>query len=63
MWFLSNTQVATQVFQMLVGPISLIFCGHLGDRIQLDGAALGISVSRRPLVCIATVESLHAQSV
>ncbi|KAK2174351.1 hypothetical protein NP493_810g01016 [Ridgeia piscesae] len=29
---------------MLIGPISLIFCGHLGDPIQLDGAALGISM-------------------
>ena len=30
---------------MVLGPISLIFCGHLGDPIQLDGAALAISVS------------------
>ena len=33
------------VCQMIMGPISLIFCGHLGDKIQLDGAALAISVS------------------
>ena len=37
-------QVFTQVFQMLLGPISLIFCGHLGDPIKLDGAALAVSV-------------------
>ena len=30
---------------MLIAPISLIFCGHLGDPVKLDGAALGISVS------------------
>ncbi len=38
-------QVITHVCQMLLGPISLIFCGHLNDAIQLDGAALAISVS------------------
>ena len=31
---------------MMITPISLIFCGHLGDPIKLDGAALGISVSQ-----------------
>ena len=45
-YFLYDVQVTTQFCQMLIGPISLIFCGHLGDAIQLDGAALGISVSR-----------------
>ena len=30
---------------MIIGPISLIFCGHLSDAIKLDGAALAISVS------------------
>ena len=38
-------QCVTQVCQMIMGPISLMFCGHLGDRILLDGAALAISVS------------------
>lgn len=36
--------VTTQICQMLLEPVSLIFCGHLGDPIQLDGAALGISM-------------------
>ena len=36
---------------MLIAPISLVFCGHLGDKIQLDGAALGISVSRMSGTC------------
>ena len=36
---------------MVLGPISLIFCGHLGDPIQLDGAALAISVSNPNEVC------------
>ena len=40
-------QVVTQICQMIIGPISLIFCGHLGDAIKLDGAALAISVSRQ----------------
>ena len=38
-------QVITQICQMIIGPVSLIFCGHLGDAIQLDGAALAICVS------------------
>ncbi|KAI0220142.1 Multidrug and toxin extrusion protein 1 [Lamellibrachia satsuma] len=53
---LSWPVVATQVFQMLVGPISLIFCGHLGDRIQLDGAALGISMIN--VTCISIAQGL-----
>ena len=40
-------QVVTQICQMIIGPISLIFCGHLGDAIKLDGAALAISVSTK----------------
>ena len=47
-YVLYNSQVITQVCQMLIGPMSLIFCGHLGCPIQLDGAALGISVSLSP---------------
>ena len=43
---LSDFQVVNQVCQMLIAPVSLIFCGHLGDPIKLDGAAMGISVSR-----------------
>ena len=40
-WF----QMIIQVSQLLLSPVALIFCGHLGDTIQLDGAALAISVS------------------
>ena len=42
-WF----QMIIQVSQLLLSPVALIFCGHLGDTIQLDGAALAISVSTR----------------
>ena len=38
-------QMIIQVSQLLLSPVALIFCGHLGDAIQLDGAALAISVS------------------
>ncbi|KAK2174353.1 hypothetical protein NP493_810g01019 [Ridgeia piscesae] len=41
---------------MLIGPISLIFCGHLGDPIQLDGAALGISMIN--VTCVAIAQGL-----
>jgi len=34
----------TQICQMIIGPISLIFCGHLGDAVKLDGAAMAISM-------------------
>merc|ERR1712038_459962 len=34
----------TQICQMIIGPISLIFCGHLGSATKLDGAALAISM-------------------
>jgi len=34
----------TQICQLMIGPISLIFCGHLGDAVKLDGAALAISM-------------------
>ena len=37
-------QMIIQVSQLLLSPVALIFCGHLGDAIQLDGAALAISV-------------------
>ena len=40
-------QMIIQVSQLLLSPVALIFCGHLGDTIQLDGAALAISVSTR----------------
>ncbi|XP_064604461.1 multidrug and toxin extrusion protein 1-like [Liolophura sinensis] len=33
----------TALFNFILGPISLIFCGHLG-RYELDGAALAISL-------------------
>ncbi|ELU15421.1 hypothetical protein CAPTEDRAFT_224570 [Capitella teleta] len=36
--------VLTQVGQMIIGPISLMFCGHLADPILLDGAAMSISM-------------------
>ena len=38
-------QCVTQVCQMIMCPVSLIFCGHLDDKILLDGAALAMSVS------------------
>ena len=36
-----------QASQLLMSPVALIFCGHLGNAVQLDGAALAISVSTR----------------
>ena len=30
---------------MIMGPISIVFCGHLGSTEELDGAALALSVS------------------
>ena len=42
---LIHFQTLTQVLLML-GPVSLVFCAHLGSQEQLDGAALAISVRR-----------------
>ena len=35
---------------MLVAPISVIFCGHLGNAEELDGAALAVSVRAESLI-------------
>lgn len=37
---------------MIMGPISLIFCGHLGDKIELDGAALAMSMMNATCMAI-----------
>ena len=44
---------------MIIGPISLIFCGHLGTAVKLDGAALAISVSAAEIYATSTVTSLQ----
>lgn len=48
--------VLTQIGQMIMGPISLMFCGHLGDPILLDGAALSMSMINA--TCIAIGQGL-----
>ena len=45
MYFFSF-KVLTNITQMWMGPISLMLVGHLDDPVQLDGAALAISVSK-----------------
>ncbi len=37
-------QVATQLCQFFLGPVAVIFCGHLG-KTELDAVALANSVS------------------
>ena len=41
---------------MIIGPISLIFCGHLGTAVKLDGAALAISVSTVKIYATSTCD-------
>ena len=41
---------------MIIGPISLIFCGHLGTAVKLDGAALAISVSAVEIYATSTCD-------
>ncbi|KAI0220665.1 Multidrug and toxin extrusion protein 1 [Lamellibrachia satsuma] len=48
--------VLTNITQMWMGPISLMMVGHLKDPIQLDGAALAISVIN--VTCMATAQGL-----
>ena len=44
MFKISWQMILTHVCQIVIGPISLMFCGHLGDVIKFDGAALGNSM-------------------
>merc|ERR1712047_180309 len=41
---------------MLIGPVSLVFCGHLEDTVKLDGAALAISMIN--VICISVAQGL-----
>ena len=45
--------MVTQLLQLLIGPISIVFCGHLGSTEELDGAALAVSVSRYTFATVA----------
>ena len=38
---------------MIIGPISIVFCGHLGSTEELDGAALAVSVSTYTCATVA----------
>ena len=54
MYFMSiseTLQILLQVTEMLMAPIALMFCGHLGKN-ELDAVALSCSVSNGKSVII-----------
>ena len=37
--------MVTQMMQMTMTPVAAIFCGHIGNMHEFDGAAIALSVS------------------
>lgn len=57
--FIFCFQTLASLFTFLTGPVSLMFCGHLG-REELDGVSLAISVRK---YLLTTGKAIHVESV